>query len=486
MSIPKMTNDLAVIQKLSDLPNATEGLTAEELKAKFDEAALEIQKYINEKLIPAIMAEKIPFVATSEINAENVDAAIRDVQRQVKDASSGTIVNGSVTKEKLAAALLARVYGGRPWVSLNTPDSRQNTGADFPIGQIWLRPAFTVENRAGTNWVASGCTVTAGENRFTVTGNNTVVTATATQALTNIGQDGDRVYVLFSIANRDSELTALTVSLNSGEERDASAGVFSGTLAGGALTVQFSATWPSTSLAGGSFDVAGFAVVNVDAALRQTAGAEDKTDWAGFLNGLLPLESYTSPEELFIQTTDGSWWPMSYAVQPTSRGGTGNGGVGYGEMLYGSGGEAMERLGAAAENNSFLQFVDGRPAWKTAGEAAGNTGIARIATGSYTGTGVSGTVKLPCAPKALWLVQGNANILVLQGLSNTGGYTGTYKNTYTGETATTPYTAGVDLNQDALRFWFTYNVGVTNYQWLSGDAVHWNTSGVTYHWVAIY
>ena len=177
---------------------------------------------------------------------------------------------------------------------------------------------------------------------------------------------------------------------------------------------------------------------------------------------------------------------MSYAVQPTSRGGTGNGGVGYGELLYGSGGEAMERLSAAAENNSFLQFVDGRPTWKPAGEAAGNTGIARIATGSYTGTGVSGTVKLPCTPKALWLVQGNANILLLQGFSNTGSYTGTYKNTYTGETATIAYTAGVDLNQDTLRFWFTYNVGVSNYQWLSGDAVHWNTSGVTYHWVAIY
>ena len=43
MSIPKMTNDLAVIQKLSDLPNSTEGLTADQLKAKFDEAALEIQ-----------------------------------------------------------------------------------------------------------------------------------------------------------------------------------------------------------------------------------------------------------------------------------------------------------------------------------------------------------------------------------------------------------------------------------------------------------
>ena len=116
MSIPKLTKDLAIIQKLSDLPNATEGLTADQLKAKFDEAAIAIQAYINEKLIPAIVAAKIPFTASSEINADNIDAAIRAVQGQVRDASSGTIVNGSVTAEKLSAALLARVYGGRPWV----------------------------------------------------------------------------------------------------------------------------------------------------------------------------------------------------------------------------------------------------------------------------------------------------------------------------------------------------------------------------------
>lgn len=46
--------DLAVIEKLSDSPNA-DGLTAAELKAKFDEAALIIQKFINEKIVPEII-----------------------------------------------------------------------------------------------------------------------------------------------------------------------------------------------------------------------------------------------------------------------------------------------------------------------------------------------------------------------------------------------------------------------------------------------
>lgn len=481
MSIPKMTNDLAVIQKLSDLPNSTEGLTADQLKAKFDEAALEIQKYINDKLIPAIVAAKIPFVATSEINADNIDAAIREVQGQVKDASSGTIVNGSVTTEKLSAALLARVYGGRPWVSLNTPGSEQNKGTDFPIGQIWLRPAFTVVNAATENWVANGCTVAAGENKFTVTGNNTVVTATATQALTNIGQDGDRVMVLFGIQNKDSEITGLTISLNSGEAQDASAGAFETTLVGGTLTVQIAATWPSTSLAGGSFDVVNYAVVNLDQVLRQATDAEDLTDWAGFLNGLLPLDNYTSPEEVFIQTINGTWWPLSYSVQPVSRGGTGNGAVGYGEMLYGSGGEALERLGKAAENNSFLMFSGGKPVWAGAGDATGNTSILRVVTGSYRGNGGSQSVTLPVSPKLLNVSAPSVSKAEEYGSGST---------VYTDRPCTLGQN-GVDSST-----YFVSSNGSTSYKSgtvkLSGNTLALNNpylcnrSGVTYNWVAIY
>ena len=80
MSIPKLTKDLAVIQKLSDLPNTTEGLTAEQLKARFDEAALEIQTYINQTLVPAIAAEQIPFAATPEVDAQTIAAAIADAE----------------------------------------------------------------------------------------------------------------------------------------------------------------------------------------------------------------------------------------------------------------------------------------------------------------------------------------------------------------------------------------------------------------------
>ena len=47
-------SDLDIIQKLDDEPNDVGGLTAAELKAKFDEAGNIIKDYINNTLLPGI------------------------------------------------------------------------------------------------------------------------------------------------------------------------------------------------------------------------------------------------------------------------------------------------------------------------------------------------------------------------------------------------------------------------------------------------
>ena len=54
MKIPKFLDDLSVISKLGDNPGADNGLTAEGLKAKFDEAGLKLQTFLNETLIEKI------------------------------------------------------------------------------------------------------------------------------------------------------------------------------------------------------------------------------------------------------------------------------------------------------------------------------------------------------------------------------------------------------------------------------------------------
>src|SRR5690606_12709068 len=56
MEITPMSTDLNIIQGLSDRPNATDGLTAAQLKAKYDESANLIKSYINNSLVPELAA----------------------------------------------------------------------------------------------------------------------------------------------------------------------------------------------------------------------------------------------------------------------------------------------------------------------------------------------------------------------------------------------------------------------------------------------
>lgn len=51
MKFPEFTDDLSIVSKLGDNPGADNGLTAEGLKAKFDEGPLALQRFLNSVLI---------------------------------------------------------------------------------------------------------------------------------------------------------------------------------------------------------------------------------------------------------------------------------------------------------------------------------------------------------------------------------------------------------------------------------------------------
>ena len=52
MALTKFEKDMAIISALDDEPNDVGGLTAAELKAKFDEGGKAIQSYLNETMLP--------------------------------------------------------------------------------------------------------------------------------------------------------------------------------------------------------------------------------------------------------------------------------------------------------------------------------------------------------------------------------------------------------------------------------------------------
>ena len=66
MAFEKFNKDMKIISALDDEPNDVGGLTAAELKAKFDEGGEAIKRYLHDTLIPAVVADG----ATEEHRAE--------------------------------------------------------------------------------------------------------------------------------------------------------------------------------------------------------------------------------------------------------------------------------------------------------------------------------------------------------------------------------------------------------------------------------
>lgn len=105
--LTKLTDDLNIIALLDNEPNDIGGLSAEELKAKFDEGSLIIQKYINETLLPELAGENGAAnvgIATvpALTGAETVQAALEKIEQQMAEMTQGAVADGSIVTKKLA------------------------------------------------------------------------------------------------------------------------------------------------------------------------------------------------------------------------------------------------------------------------------------------------------------------------------------------------------------------------------------------------
>ena len=158
--ISKMTDNVNVIAGLNSRPNLRDGLTDEELKAKFDEAATLIKEYINNVLIPDIRARNIPFTSSSgNVQGTTVLEALEWLKNQITDVQIGQIVDNSIGIEKLTAALRNVVKSGIPYVGDAAPVSIEG---DLPLsdGQIWVKTDVgkiaSVNIRSEGKWISFG------------------------------------------------------------------------------------------------------------------------------------------------------------------------------------------------------------------------------------------------------------------------------------------------------------------------------------------
>lgn len=106
MSLPKFNEDMQIISKLADEPNDVGGLSANELKAKFDEAGTLIKAFINDTLLPYLEAATgAGDIGISNIpglnDAATVQAALQELKTQLNNTSTGSIPDRSLSGEKL-------------------------------------------------------------------------------------------------------------------------------------------------------------------------------------------------------------------------------------------------------------------------------------------------------------------------------------------------------------------------------------------------
>ena len=94
MAIEKFNKNMAIIAALDDEPNDVGGMTSAELKNKFDEGGKALQTYMNETLIPAVLAED----ATEESRKQAEAARVAAEQGRV------TAEQGRVRAEEARAA----------------------------------------------------------------------------------------------------------------------------------------------------------------------------------------------------------------------------------------------------------------------------------------------------------------------------------------------------------------------------------------------
>lgn len=140
LEISYMDGDLDIIQKLDDEPNDVGGLTSDQLKAKFDEAGNIIKKYLNETLIPAILASDATEATRTDAENQRVSneeqrIANENARIEAENARADAETARSSAETQRADAEAARVAAENARVAAEeereTAESARNSWGDY-------------------------------------------------------------------------------------------------------------------------------------------------------------------------------------------------------------------------------------------------------------------------------------------------------------------------------------------------------------------
>ena len=107
MALTTFNEDMEIISKLSTYPNDTDGLTPEELKARFDQAGKLLKAYINNTLLKELGGTTgAASLGVDKVNGTDmgstIQAALDALAAQIVEATLGTIPDKSIGEAKLA------------------------------------------------------------------------------------------------------------------------------------------------------------------------------------------------------------------------------------------------------------------------------------------------------------------------------------------------------------------------------------------------
>jgi hypothetical protein len=146
-----------------------------DLQLLHDEARAALNALVDKLESPGCAAN-LP-VESAQFAAKNLLAALEELLAAAREAQAGTIFPGSVTEEKLAAAVREKLNACDVVYSMNDPTPAENPAAGYPAAKLWLRPPFTVTNLApdwsfatGGDWTAVHGTASASGGALTLAG----------------------------------------------------------------------------------------------------------------------------------------------------------------------------------------------------------------------------------------------------------------------------------------------------------------------------
>lgn len=96
INITKFTADVNNIQALSDRPNTADGITAQQLKEKFDKAGADIKLFMNSSLIEQVedyLEEAKLHIETLEGLMDGVDSRIDTIEGNYVQTSDSRLTN---------------------------------------------------------------------------------------------------------------------------------------------------------------------------------------------------------------------------------------------------------------------------------------------------------------------------------------------------------------------------------------------------------